>query len=116
MRSRLEYGSQLCLGANGKLLDKLQKLVNRSLRVFMRKSRYETVYAHRGQITTLSYKKKGSTFEADVYFAIEKNIEDTNLYGWNNMAYNIRSNLVLSMNCPRPKPEWFKRGVPVKVR
>lgn len=41
--SRLEYGSQHCIGTNSNHLDKLQKLVNQSLRICMKESRYANV-------------------------------------------------------------------------
>lgn len=42
--SRLEYGSLLCTGANRSYLDKLQKLMNLSLRYCVRKNYDSNVY------------------------------------------------------------------------
>lgn len=41
--SRLEYGSALCVGANNLYLDKLQKVVNKSLRICLYESREANV-------------------------------------------------------------------------
>lgn len=42
--SRVEYGSELCVGANNIYLERLQKLINKSLRICLLRLRDSNVY------------------------------------------------------------------------
>lgn len=107
--SRLEYGSALCVGANNLYLDRLQKLVNRSLRICLHESRDANVVRMHLNVKILPLKIRRNIALMKLMFGriISKKFDiqaETHKVG-------TRGNKYVKLNIPFPKTEFFRKSL-----
>lgn len=107
--SRLEYGSTLCVGANNLYLDRLQKLVNKSLRICFHLPRDANVFKMHSKAKVLPLKIRRNKALLKLMFNRTTSIQ--NDMSLSPIRRQTRSNTVPKLHIPFPRTEAFRRSV-----
>lgn len=106
--SRIEYGSVFCIGANKSSLDRLQKLVNRSLRICLRKPRDSSVFGLHTEAKVLPLRiRRNIVLMKLLYKLAYKGQEAVSRV----TGARTRSTASINLPIPFPKTEWFRRNI-----
>lgn len=107
--SRVEYGSELCIGANKVHLDRLQKLINKSSRICLYKPRDSNVFDMHVEAKLLPLKICRNIASMKLMFG---RIRDKKLpLVTTHKRARTRGDFYLKLPIPFPNSSWFQRSV-----
>lgn len=112
--SRVEYGAIFCISARNSVLNKLQKIVNRGLRICYRTNYYESNYnLHvKARLLPLRLRRKLATLN-QVYLMNQRLLKGSPLKdGIDFISRKVtRHNKLNYIRCEFPRFEWYRRSV-----
>lgn len=106
--SRVEYGSIFCSWANKSHLEKLQKLVNRSIRVCLKRPRDANVFTLHVDAKVLPLRIRRNIVLMKLMFGL-KSKEGNNERA--NKRVVTRSSTLCNLSIPFPNTEWFRKSI-----
>lgn len=107
--SRLEYGSVLCIGANNVYLVRLQKLVNKSLRICFRKDWDANVFNMHIDAKILPRRVRHNIALMILMFV--KILQNRDMYETDRYRVSTRGDKYAKLDIPFPKKEFFRRSL-----
>lgn len=107
--SRVEYGSELCIGANKIYLDRLQKLVNKSLRICLLRSRDSNVFDMHVEVKVLPLKIRRNISLMKLMFS--RILDERPNFLSSNRRSRTRGDQFQNLIIPFPKSSSFLKSV-----
>lgn len=107
--SRLEYGSALCVGANNLHVERLQKLVNKSLRICFYGARDANVVDMHLKARILPLKVRRNIALMKIMYG--RILNERNSISVNKSCTRTRGSIYPRLEIPFPKSESFRRSV-----
>lgn len=109
--SRLEYGSILAVGANKCYLDKLQKLINRSLRICLKMPLETRVYDLHVMAKILPLRVRRQITIAKLMYQTLITDKNDELQNTTRLCRVTRSSQVIVPKITTPKFGWFRKSI-----
>lgn len=112
--SRLEYGAVFCMGSNCNLIDKLQKLLNKMLRICYKASYTHSTNDLHVQAKLLPLKIRRKIHLINLMFHVNKRnrmLHYTNDTRTTGQRVTRQGSLNKFVPCPFPRTEWFRKSV-----